>query len=237
MQNLSYTALEKLEIPKPVNRIDYLCQAAKNNHILDLGALDETAYLVKKNSEHWVHKRLAQEASFVRGVDISDLIANESLKPFENSTIEYGDVYNLEPIISRFGAPDLIVAGELIEHLPNSLKFLQNMKEISALNGTRILLTTPNACCIHNAIIGLFRRESTHQDHLAIFSFKTINTLLKRANFESWKCLPYYMKFPEMISKTKGLQKWSTISFEKAVNAGEYLFPTLSGGWIIDAII
>ena len=45
------------------------------------------------------------------------------------------------------------------------------------------------------------------------------------------------MKFPEMISKTKGLQKWSTISFEKAVNAGEYLFPTLSGGWIIDAII
>ncbi|MGH1541024.1 MAG: methyltransferase domain-containing protein [Arenicella sp.] len=237
MQSLSYTALEKIDVKKPVDRIGYICENAINKYVLDLGALDETAYEHKLNTEYWLHQRIAQQARFVRGVDSSELVTDQGLTPCDNSVIQRGDVYQLQPVIDEHGVPDLIVAGELIEHLPNSLQFLQSLKDIKALQGTRFIFTTPNACSLHNGIIGLFKRESTHIDHLTILSFKTLNTLCQRAGFQSWQCRPYYMKFPEMISKTQGFAHWSTRGFEKAINLGERLFPLLSGGWVVDVII
>ena len=47
MQQLSYTALEKVTVQKPVDRLDYICQNAKDKYVLDLGALDEMAYQTK----------------------------------------------------------------------------------------------------------------------------------------------------------------------------------------------
>lgn len=237
VRQLSYTALEKIHVQKPVDRIEYLCQKATNKYILDLGALDETAYTCKEGTRYWLHQQLAETAFFVRGIDNSVLLENKPLRPFSNSVIQKGDVFNLDEVIEEHGRPDLIVAGELIEHLPNSLQFLQYLKRIKTLQGVQFIFTTPNACCLHNFIIGLCNRESTHQDHLTILSYKTLNTLCHKADFQSWECIPYHMKFPEMISKTTGFQRWSTIIFEKTVNYGERLFPILSGGWIVNVTI
>jgi len=236
-QQLAYTALEKITIQKPVDRLEYICQNAVGKYVLDLGALDETAYQTKQNTEFWLHQRIADVAKFVRGIDNSKLVGDDGLKPSDNSVIQLADVHELQPVIDEHGVPDLIVAGELIEHVPNSLQFLQNLKRIEALQGTRFIFTTPNACSLHNFIIGLFKRESTHIDHLTILSYKTLNTLCRRAEFQSWQCRPYYMKFPEMINNTKGMAHWSTIGFEKCVNLGERLFPLLSGGWVVDVTI
>ena len=237
MQKLNYTALEKITVKKPTNRLDFIAKSSIDKYVLDLGALDETAYELKQNTTSWLHQRIAEKAKFVRGIDNSTILAGENLTPFSNSIIQQGNVYDLEPIVNKHGVPDLIVAGELIEHLPNCLEFLQTLKSIPSLKGTRFIFTTPNACSLHNAIIGLFKRESTHEDHLTILSYKTLNTLCQRAEFTSWNLQPYYMKFPEMISKTTGVARWSTVGFEKFINVNERFFPLLSGGWVADVII
>jgi 2-polyprenyl-3-methyl-5-hydroxy-6-metoxy-1,4-benzoquinol methylase len=71
-----------------------------------------------------------------------------------------------------------VVAGELIEHLENPLQFLRSFRQVSRLKGKALLLSTPNATAIHNCLIALGNRESTHRDHLRILSFKTLSTLL-----------------------------------------------------------
>jgi len=201
---------------------------------LDLGALDETAYEQKKRTH-----RLGCTNESVRlhnrpyGVDNSSLIPEEGLKPFPNSIIYKEDVYRLETTVSKIKQIDIVVAGELIEHLTDTLSFLKSIKNIQALQEKELILTTPNSTSLHNAIIGTLKRESTHVDHLCIYSYKTLNTLCKRAGFVSWDIIPYHMTFPEMIFSSSGCKKHATILFEKLINFGEKVSPLLCGGWIV----
>lgn len=233
MQHLKYEPLEKIKVSRAVNRIKYIEDAVTDKIVLDLGCFDETAYQLKSDTDFWLHKRVASKAKKVVGVDNSSLIPDEGLKPFENSTIIRQDVYELESIIKNIGKIDIILAGELIEHIPDVQLFLKKLKENDLLKGTELLITTPNGCATHNFIIGMFSMESNHQDHLGNFSFKTLNTQCIRAGFEKWDIIPYLSSFPEMKLKSKGIRKLPVILFEKAVNIFESIFPLLSFGWIL----
>lgn len=233
MQNLKYSSLEKIDVSSPADRLAFISEKVKNKIVLDLGALDETAYEQKENTSFWLHKRICEVAKRVYGVDNSSLIPEEGLKPFPNSIIYKEDVYRLEKTVSKIKQIDIVVAGELIEHLTDTLSFLKSIKNIQSLQGKELILTTPNATSLHNAIVGTLKREATHVDHLCIYSYKTLNTLCKRAGFCSWEIIPYHMAFPEMISSSHGFKKYSTILFEKLVNFGEKVCPLLCGGWIV----
>ena len=90
--------------------------------------------------------------------------------------------------------PEVIVAGELIEHLPGPLAFLESIVRMERLRGATLILTTPNATAAHNVAIGLLSRESTHHDHLCILSFKTLNIPCVIARFSRrWDIVPYYV--------------------------------------------
>jgi hypothetical protein len=81
-------------------------------------------------------------------------------------------------------------------------------------------------------LLALLWRESQHIDHVHIFSYKTLNTLCKRAGFKSWKIYSYHVKFSEMILQSSWVKRVLLISFERIINFFEYLFPLLAG-WLI----
>jgi len=236
-----YTPLEKLPVARPRDRLEIVRSLCAGKNVLDLGAMDETAYLSKRGSGTWLHEEIASVAQRVVGLDSSTLVPEAGLQTFPNAVIHRADIANLGQWFSseaRDGfTPDVVVAGELIEHLANPLQFLQGIKNIDAIRGRTLLITTPNATAIHNCLVGLTSRESTHQDHLCIFSFKTLTTLFRRANFDSWCVCPYYARFPEMISRQSGLRQLAVRSGEKGVNMFEYLFPMLSFGYVVRAKI
>lgn len=229
---MEYTALEKIRVSRPVDRVPYIVKLTKGSKVFDLGALDETAYQLKGHTEFWLHKQICSVAINVIGVDNSKLIPDDGLRFFPNGLIIRGNIFELTPIIKSHGWPDVIVAGELIEHLYDAMTFLSNIKRDVQLHETQFVLTTPNACSWHNIILGIFSRESTHADHVNIYSYKTLNTLLTRAGFQEWDIIPYKARFTEMIQNSRGLKRFVTVAFQKAVNALEYLFPLLSCGWI-----
>jgi len=233
MQTLKYEPLEKIKVNRTVKRIEYIEKAVENKVVLDLGCFDETAFKLKSNSDYWLHKRIAAKAKQVIGVDNSSLIPEDGLAPFKNSIIIKQDVYDLLPIIKKYGKVDTIVAGELIEHIPDVQLFLKNLKQIDSLKGVELIITTPNGCAVHNFIIGMFGMESNHEDHLGNFSYKTLNTQCIKAGFFEWELTPYYSFFPEMRLKSKGLGKFSLVVFENFVNFFESVFPLLSFGWIL----
>jgi methyltransferase family protein len=231
---LRYTALERVGAPRPVDRISYIARECAGRYVLDLGAMDETAWQAKRGHGTWLHEEISRTARRVDGIDNSALIPDEGLRTGPNSIIRRGDVANPERLLAGLGAPpDVVLAGELIEHLENPLQFLTRFAALPSLSGKTLILTTPNATALHNVLIGLARRESTHHDHLCILSYKTLATLCKRAGFPEWKIIPYFARFTEMQERHSGLARLAVRAAERMVNLLEWLFPLLSFGYIV----
>jgi hypothetical protein len=229
---MRYIATETIAVKKPVRRINFISNFCLKRNVIDLGALDETAFFLKKGQRNWLHSRIAELATKVVGLDNSKLISVEGIKTSDNSQIikfDIGGLGNLGDTL-KLSDFDLVVAGELIEHLANPQIFLS---DLSRFNVKNIIISTPNACSLHNFILGMFRMESMHIDHVNIFSFKTLNTVLTRVGFEDFEIIPTYAEFYEMIASSTGPKKFLVVSFQRLINMLEWLFPLLSGGWIV----
>jgi SAM-dependent methyltransferase len=229
MKVYQYTPLEPLEVPSPVWRTEYVTTHCRGRVILDLGCMDETAQ-VKCDTSHWLHGEIAKVAKKVIGVDNSKEVPVEGITRSPSDIIIHGDVNRLDDVVHEPGV-DVLVAGELLEHLPEPLAFLRQIQRLYA--GRELILTTPNATSASNVLLALAKRESNHHDHLHIFSIKTLNTLCLRAGFQDWEILPYHVYFTEMILRSRGFARLFVSTAEHMVNWAESLFPMLSGGLIL----
>ena len=232
LQNLDYTALEAVRVPRPVDRLDFISGRVRGKMVFDLGALDETAIDAKRGTENWLHARLCASASNVIGMDNSSLLPVNGLNTSNGGLIIHADIFDLGPVIERHGKPDIVVAGELIEHLPDTEAFLRSLRQNPALNGAEFVFSTPNACCWHNFLIGMAGKESMHRDHLQIYSYKTLRTLFDRAGIELHALVPCHARFHEMLDETHGLKKAAVRGFQGLVNGLEFMAPILSAGWV-----
>jgi SAM-dependent methyltransferase len=233
-QQLRYTPLEAIEVGRPVDRIRYIAGACAGCRVLDLGAMDETAWQSKRGRGTWLHEEIARVAGHVDGFDSSEAIPAAGLLTAPNARILRGDITDPEGLLAGLEEiPDVIVAGELIEHLENPLHVLRSFARIRQLAGRTLIISTPNATAIHNFLVGLARRESTHHDHLCILSYKTLTTLCRRAGFSNWEVIPYYSRFTEMEERHYGLARLAVRAVQRAVNCLEWLFPLLSFGYIV----
>jgi Methyltransferase domain len=233
---LRYEPLEKLAVPRPVDRLFYVEDACRGKRVLDLGAMDETAYGAKRGQGTWLHERIAAVAANVVGIDSSATVPGEGLATAGNARIERGDVLRPVELLDRLDfTPEVVVAGELIEHLSDPLAFLRSLASTDRLHGSTLLLTTPNATAAHNVAVGMLGRESTHADHLCILSYKTLNTLCLRAGLAHWELVPYRAAFVEMRARHRGLARMAIGAGERVIQVVEWLFPLLSFGWIVRA--
>jgi 2-polyprenyl-3-methyl-5-hydroxy-6-metoxy-1,4-benzoquinol methylase len=233
-----YEPMERLKVARPVSRNAFVRDVCRGKIVLDLGAMDETAYLSKRGTGMWLHEAIASVAAQVTGVDSSDQVPEGGLRTAPNAVIHRGDIMQLASWFEAHNPaplPDVVVAGEVIEHVPNPLAFLRELRSIERLRGRKLVITTPNATAAHNVMIALLSRESTHHDHLCILSYKTLHTLFHRAGFTRWSVTPYYADFPEMRSRHTGLLGTAIGIGEKGVNVVEWLFPLLSFGYIVEA--
>lgn len=227
-----YTTLERLRPPPPVDRLDFIEGLARGRTVLDLGCLDETA-LIKRDTRHWLHGRLAQVAQQVVGLDSSPHIPPEGLVSAPNARIHRGDATAVDPALIAGLAIDLVVAGEFIEHVRDPLRFLEHLRAL--LPGCELVLSTPNGPSAANALMGLIGREAQHPDHLANFSYKILHTLCRRAGFAEYEIRPYRFFATEMILGSRGLRRSAAVAAQTGIRAVERLAPLLSFGYIVRA--
>ena len=126
---------------------------------------------------------------------------------------------------------DVVAAGELIEHVPDASAFLAMIK--SQFAGRELIASTPNATSLSNVLLGAAGRESTHVDHVQVYSFKTLTTLCRRASFDAWTIVPYHVRYTEMMLGATGSRRGLVRAAERAVNVAETAFPLLAGGLIL----
>jgi SAM-dependent methyltransferase len=182
-----------------VDRIAALRELVRGRRVVDLGFVDEGQMGAKRGRGIWLHEVLAVEAISAVGVD-ADAAGVERARELGFAAYA-GDVESRESLTALALDPaEIVVAGELIEHLDNPGEFLEAVKELVAPGG-RLVLTTPNAHALTNVLGGLAGRELVNPDHVAWLSWRTIETLLGRHgwNVES---LAYY-RFPPVESGTQ----------------------------------
>jgi len=193
--------------------------------------MDETAYETKHGSSVWLHEALASVAAeVVVSTARKRSLARVTTGP--RSVIYRGDVCNVAELLdARSISPEVIVAGELIEHLPNRSPFCNPC--------------APKARCVTDfsaddtecdraaQLSDRAHRPRIHPpDHLTILSYKTLSTLFRRAGFSDWDLIPYYSRFAEMKERASPVSRPLISGCEKLVNVAERLFPLVSFGWI-----
>lgn len=227
-----YTTLEKLTVAAPVDRLAYVAERARGRVVLDIGCLDETA-LAKRDTEHWLHGRIAAVARQVVGVDNSASLPPEGLVSAANARIHRGDAMALDAALLASAPIELVVAGEFIEHVSDPLLFLARLRQ--ALPGRELVFTTPNGPSAANALMACIGREAQHPDHLANFSFKILHTLCRRAGFDDYEVRPYRFFATEMILGSTGARRLAARGAQAGIRAIERLWPLLSFGYIVRA--
>ena len=128
---------EMLKSAKPIDREVYISEACRGKSVLDLGCIRHSAEFALKDAD-WLHKKIKGTAKKVVGVDyLPEEIAKVNANGYD---VVLGDVTKPLELKEKF---DVIVAGDLLEHLANMEGFFSNCKMLLKQDGA-LIITTPN---------------------------------------------------------------------------------------------
>jgi len=187
------------------DRIEYIKQYAKNKTVLDVGCIGNINISSSDFPFNWFHYKLIKSAKEVIGLDINQPYI-EFLKQSGYNIINIdltSEILGSE-MLMKLGKFQLIVMGELIEHISKPQVFFYNINNLLSKNG-HILITTPNASSLSFVIGSLMRKKRVlSPQHVCIHSIETISTLLRTYNFTivKWKyysCSPRYKNFKKLV--------------------------------------
>lgn len=168
-----------------VQRLDVIRQVCAGKSVLHLGCTNYPYTEDSIRNGMLLHDDLADVASDLWGLDFDaagiKLLADRGVRQLVR-----GDLEDLESAaLDR--TFDVIVAGEMIEHLNNVGRFLSGVRRFMH-SGSTLLITTVNAYCgMRFFWYGLRgkrgRNEFVHPDHVAYYSYNTLKVLIERHDF------------------------------------------------------
>ena len=181
MSDAVYEPLQTLPLlAGTVDRRRYLVEQATGRRVLHLGCVDDRLTETRLRSGVLLHEQLMRVATELTGVDISEP-GIALLRVRVPGRYEVGNVERLDDVPVP-DAVDLVIASELIEHLPNPGRFLAGLGRLLERTGASALITTPNAYSwAAFAKLAVRRREATHPDHVLLYSPYTLVHALQGA--------------------------------------------------------
>jgi SAM-dependent methyltransferase len=126
----------------------------------------------------WLHEQICKVARECLGVDYEKAEVEKLKKKGYNVKVANVETMDLGRTF------DVVVAGELIEHLANPGLFLERANKHLKKDGM-LILTTPNVFSPSFIIRRIFNRDlHVNEEHVAYYDVQTLNQLLTRYNFE-----------------------------------------------------
>lgn len=186
-------AMQKLRLARTptVDRRTYILDACRGRRVLHLGCVDHPFLQERLASGDLLHAAIHGVAAELWGIDL-DRAGLEALRAAGFANLHEANIEQLESaaITGRF---DVIVAGEIVEHLTSPGAFLRQVPRL-LLPGGRLLVTVPSAQSIRLAANALRRVEVVHPDHKAYFSPHTLTELLESSGLAVVDLRPYWAK-------------------------------------------
>jgi uncharacterized short protein YbdD (DUF466 family) len=151
--------LHKIPDAPVVDRFDFVPHCCKDKTVISFGHSGSMA------------ERMETEAKLVYGVDIDVRPNAEHYYQVDLDDEPDRDLPDVEV--------DLVVCGEVIEHLGNPLRFLKACRRYDA----DVVITCPNAFGTTGHKHVQTGRENVNLEHVAYYSFWTLKQLVERAGY------------------------------------------------------
>jgi len=156
------------------DRNKYLVNCAHNKKVLHIGCTDFPVTESRIKTQMLIHKDLVDVAKSITGIDISE----DGIRLLEKYNIDRVIKMDAESI-SIDEKYELILAGDVVEHMSNPGKFLEKVPSLLTDNG-ELIVSVPSAYSFNVLKLWFLGNEQVHKDHVFYFSPKTLAGLCGR---------------------------------------------------------
>jgi SAM-dependent methyltransferase len=175
---------ERLRMPLVRDRaawLEALCAPGDVGRVAHLGCADSPYTRELLDAGMLLHTRLIRVAD-VTGFDVDSGALELLRSAMPGQRFVDADVTADVPAQER-GSYDLVIAGEVLEHVPDADSFLRGCAALLRAGG-RLCVTVPNACCPKIGLRALLGRESVHPDHRTYYGPRTLMRTLEGAGYD-----------------------------------------------------
>ena len=195
--------------PRVYHKSYFILNKCRGKRVLDLGCVGYGPFGFSE-----LYAGLKGVTKSLIGVDNRTI-----LKGIIGYPVYWGDVERLHEVEELRGKIfDVIVAGDLIEHLFNQGDFIDSIKEFCHKD-TEVIITTPNCLSTHYFIPNLFKRAGVRADHTCWHSEQTLKQLFSMKGF---RCTEFHFRDDQLIN---GIRPIFKVAFKR-------LFPRCADGLI-----
>lgn len=168
-----------------VQRVEFIKAKCKGNRVLHLGCTNWPYTQDSIDNDMLLHSELAKTAAELYGFDFDqegiDILNTAGVGNLYRADLEKIEDVDLNETF------DVIIAGEMIEHLNNPGLFLKGIQRFMTPE-TELVITTINAYSALRFASYSVRgkggfNEPVHPDHVAYYSYKTLKLVAERAGF------------------------------------------------------
>jgi 2-polyprenyl-3-methyl-5-hydroxy-6-metoxy-1,4-benzoquinol methylase len=179
--------MHKVPLSREVDRYEFISDKCKGKVVLDIGPVGH------------LHDDIKQKAKKVYGID---------LKKIEEDTFEIDldriDKTAQELLGEVLPQIEIVVCGEIVEHLSNPGRFLDWLAEGFKVP---VIFSVPNAWGEYQVTFLSEGVENVNKDHVAFYSYTTFKTLMSRSGFKIsefywYKGVPYFAEGLIFVAQT-----------------------------------
>lgn len=220
-----------------VDRVEFLLERARGRRVIHLGFVDDSRMEERIAQGSWLHAQLESVADELVGIDVSARgVGSAAAEGYEVFAADLEEPHEVAELV--LDPADVVIAGELIEHLSNPGRMLDAVLPLVREDGT-LIVTTPNAHALTNVFAGLLGVELVNSDHVGWQSWWTSRTLLDRHGFRLDEVA--YYPFPRLVPRPEHppAHRARTRLFNTYLTAIRPLYlarPWLSDGLILVAV-
>lgn len=148
------------EVKVVADRIAYLLEHVTGKRVVEFGASGAASLAIRKAASDYFGVDRTDDPPVI-GFDLDDV--------------------SLLTVPTPVWTPEIVICGEVLEHLSNPGWFLTRLRR--QWSGVPVLITVPNAFCAGAQKWLAKGMENVNRDHVAWYSPKTLSVLLERVGY------------------------------------------------------
>ncbi|HXY92580.1 MAG TPA: methyltransferase domain-containing protein [Acidimicrobiia bacterium] len=182
-----------------VDRFDFLREVCSGRRVVHVGFVDAGCADANTEAGAWLHAHLDRAAQELVGLDVdAPGVERARSQGYHAFAVDCRDT----AAVQALGIPkgEVVVAGEVIEHLDDAGAFLEGLHALVVDDGV-LVVTTPNAVGWVNAFASLANYEVNHPDHVTMFTCRTLDAMLRR---HGWEPIEHHVFLQQVKARADG---------------------------------
>ena len=215
--------------PPVSDRTPYIIELVRGKRVLDVGVVDHVT--VASNKPDWLHRRICEAASYCLGIDI----LKTGIQHLRDAGFNVA-CCDITREVPEGGPYDVVVCGEVIEHVGNPQGLFENTGRALAPGG-RLVLTSPNPYYLGRTLRHLFGRDRESVDHVTLLFPSGIAELASRSGMRLERYRGVHARPESMKQRVwKRVQHLTSVVMSKDTACGTIIYECVKPGRGEDAV-